>query len=297
MSSKERTLSVVVAVVDETPRLFEKLGGAEALHAIDRCMKRMLRGIDGFHGQVVRSRRDDLTAIFANANDACQATIAMQRRIADLPPVSGMQLAIRVGFQHGTVFEQGGDFLGDCVNTAECLAELAVAGQVLTSGEARALLSPHLQSSTRHLQHLDTHELPTKTQVFEVPWLEPRAAAAPVVIPPRPAPERDLRLCVRYGGDVKLLDRQRPTLVMGRDAACDINVRDRRASRHHARIERRGEHFVLRDLSTNGTFITVSGERELFLRHEEFVLRGSGIISFASSANHPNADIAEFEHL
>ena len=57
MSSKERTLSVVVAVVDETPRLFEKLGGAEALHAIERCMKRMLRGIDGFHGCVVRSRR------------------------------------------------------------------------------------------------------------------------------------------------------------------------------------------------------------------------------------------------
>jgi adenylate cyclase len=139
--------------------------------------------------------------------------------------------------------------------------------------------------------------LPTEIQVFEVPWLDPRTAAAPVVIAPRVAAERDLRLCVRYGGDVKLLDKQRPSLVMGRDAACEINVRDRRASRRHARIERRGEHFVLRDLSTNGTFVTVSGERELFLRHEEFVLRGSGIISFASSASNPNADIAEFEHL
>jgi adenylate cyclase len=39
-------------------------------------------------------------------NDACQAAIAMQRRVADLPPVSGVQLAIRVGFHHGPVLEE-----------------------------------------------------------------------------------------------------------------------------------------------------------------------------------------------
>ncbi|HNH93222.1 FHA domain-containing protein, partial [Accumulibacter sp.] len=78
---------------------------------------------------------------------------------------------------------------------------------------------------------------------------------------------------------------------------CEIPVRDRRASRHHARIERRDDQFVLSDLSTNGTFVTIKGEPELFLRREAFVLRGSGIISFAASASTQDADIAEFEHL
>jgi adenylate cyclase len=103
---QERMLSVVFAAVAGSSRLFEKLAGAEALHAVDRCMKRMRRGIDGFHGRIVKTGRDDLTALFDNANDACQAAIAMQRRVADLPPVSGVQLAIRVGFHHGAVIEE-----------------------------------------------------------------------------------------------------------------------------------------------------------------------------------------------
>ena len=94
-----------------------------------------------------------------------------------------------------------------------------------------------------------------------------------------------------------MLDKNRPRVGMGRDTSCEITVRDRRASRNHATIEKRGEHFVLSDISTNGTFVTVNGENELFLRCEEFVLRGSGIIAFATSASSPSADIAEFEHL
>jgi class 3 adenylate cyclase len=42
-------------------------------------------------------------------------------------------LAIQVGFHHGAVIEELGEFLGECVNTAESLAGLAGAGQVLTS--------------------------------------------------------------------------------------------------------------------------------------------------------------------
>ncbi len=119
-----------------------------------------------------------------------------------------------------------------------------------------------------------------------------------MIATPSAAPsERDPRLCLRYAGQVKLLDRLRPKLLMGRDSGCDVTVRDRRASRHHARIERRGDFFVLSDLSTNGTFVTISGGPELLVRREEFVLRGSGIISFAASASSPGADIAEFEYL
>jgi adenylate cyclase len=296
MSSQEGMLSALFVSVSGSARLFEKLGGAEALHAVDRCMKRVLRGVDGFRGRIVRTTRDDITALFEHADDACQAAIAMQRRIADLPPVSGVKLAIRAGFHHGEVIGEG---VGGCVNTAECLAGLAKPGQVLATAETQALLSVPLQSSTRCLDSLSVKGQFADQRVFEVLWLEPRnpgfraivesAAAAPS--------ERDPRLCLRYAGQVKLLDRLRPKLLMGRDSGCDVTVRDRRASRHHARIERRGDFFVLSDLSTNGTFVTISGGPELLVRREEFVLRGSGIISFAASASSPGADIAEFEYL
>jgi len=299
MSSKERMRSIVFVAVAGSQRLFEKLGGTEALHAVDRCMKRMRRGIDGFHGQIMKAGRDDLAAIFANANDACQAAIAMQRRVADLPPVSGVQLAIKVGFHQGAAIEEMGEFLGECVNTAESLAGLASAGQVLTNSATWALLSPHLQSSARLLNNLSIPGQPAERQVFEVLWREHASNAAKVIVDHLQVPvkEQELRLCIRYGRFVTVLDKQRTRLLMGRDVSCEIAIHDRRASRNHALIERRGEHFVIKDTSTNGTFVTINGEPELLLKHDELVLHGSGVIAFAAPMGSPGADIAEFEHL
>jgi adenylate cyclase len=301
MSSKEEMRSVLIAAVAGSSKLFEKRGGTEAAHAVERCRKRMARGVEGFRGRILQgSKRDELTALFDNADDACQAAIAMQRRVADLPPVSGVQLAIRVGFHHGPVREDSAGALGEGVSIAASLANHATAAQTLTSGETRALLTGALQAATRSLQPPPESSLPAAHEVFEVLWFEAKTASSKTVVAsPAPLPPRDgnLRLCVRYGGQVKLLDKARASVDMGRDANCAITIHDRRASRKHATIERRGEYFVLSDLSTNGTFVTISGENELFLRCEDFVLRGSGIIAFAASASSSSADIAEFEHL
>jgi hypothetical protein len=57
---------------------------------------------------------------------------------------------------------------------------------------------------------------------------------------------------------------------------------DENASRHHCTIERRKDKFVLVDLSTNGTYLTVEGEKEVLLQHEEFVLRKRGSITLGT---------------
>jgi adenylate cyclase len=45
--------------------LFEKRGGTEAAHAVERCRKRMARGIEGFRGRLLQAgKRDELTALF-----------------------------------------------------------------------------------------------------------------------------------------------------------------------------------------------------------------------------------------
>ena len=94
-----------------------------------------------------------------------------------------------------------------------------------------------------------------------------------------------------------MLGDMKSALNMGRDPNCEVAIRDRRASRNHAKIERRGEKFVLTDQSTNGTYVTFTGEPELFLRREELVLRGSGLICFVALTANEEADCAEFEHL
>lgn len=296
MSGKESELSVLFAGVSGSSRLYEKLGETEALHAVDRCFKRMARSVDGFSGRIVKTLGDELMAVFPTADDALQAAGEMQQRVDDLPPVSGVKLAIRVGFHHGTVRETGSEVSGENVKTAAHLAGLAKASQVLTSASTQAALTPLHQLSTRDLGLRSLKEAADGLRVFEIVWQEVVDLGGKSGAPPTGDAGAATRLRLRYAGTVVVLDEQRAALNMGRDAGCEIVVHDRRASRQHARIERRGERFVLADQSTNGTFVTFGGETERFLRREELVLHGYGTIAFAASSSSADADCAEFEY-
>lgn len=299
MSGKERELSILFADVSGSTRLYEKLGDTEALHAVDRCIKRMERSVEGFRGRIVKTIGDEVMAVFESAEDAFHAASDMQQRVTDLPPVSGVKLAIRLGFQHGSVIEDKGDYFGDTVNTAARLAGLAKAGQALTSGETVARLPELLQLSTRDLEQMSVKGKAEGLHVFEVLWHdgEELTTLTPSLRDSAKAGAGAPRLCLRYAGKVIVVDDKHPTVPLGRDASCELVIRDRRASRNHGKIERRGDKFVLSDISTNGTYVTFAGEPEFFLRREELVLRGSGKISFAASAASDGADIAEFEHI
>jgi predicted component of type VI protein secretion system len=66
---------------------------------------------------------------------------------------------------------------------------------------------------------------------------------------------------------------------MGRDLEADFVVRERSASRAHAMIERRREHFVLADHSANGCFVGFEGRPKIRVHHEELTLVGHGWIT------------------
>jgi class 3 adenylate cyclase len=300
MNASERTLVVLFANVSGSARLYEKLGDTEALYAVERCFKRMERAIGGFRGRLVKHVGDEVMAVFESADDAFQAATEMQQRVTALPPVSGLKLAIRVGFHRGSVSEEGDDVFGASVDTAARLAGLATAGQVLISQQTQANLTPLLCLSTRELGPMSVKGNAEEWHVVEVIWQEPEelpVKEASLVPSASAEGNPSVRLCVRYGADVIVLDDKKASLSMGRDANCDLTVHDRRASRNHARIERRGDTFVLSDQSTNGTFVAFLGKPEFFLRRKEVVLHGSGTICVAASASSPDADIAEFEHL
>jgi adenylate cyclase len=57
-------------------------------------------------------------------------------------------------------------------------------------------------------------------------------------------------------------------------------------------IQQRHGHFVVVDRSTNGTYVTVEGDRELLLQHDELTLRRRGWISFG--APRAEAEAVEF---
>lgn len=280
MSRANSAVSVLFADISGSVRLRQKLGDAEASRAVDRCFKRMERAVEVFGGRRVKAVGDRLTAVFDLPDQAFQAALQIQERVADLPPASGVKLAIRAGLAHGAVSEENGGLVGEAVDAAEQLAALAKPGQVLTAQQTQSALSPRLQRSTRDVGAAAAGQFP-RTTIFEL--VSPAEAT------------QGVPLILRYGDAVVILNERKPVIVMGRDAECDVAIHDRRASRQHAKIELRGERVVLVDHSTNGTYVTLDGQPELFLRGDECVIHGQGVISFASPSHSPDADCATFK--
>ncbi len=277
MSRSHAILSVLLGDQARSPRLPHKLDDGEAARAVERCRKRMERVVEVFGGRRVDAAGDRLTAVFAHADQAFQAALAMRQRVADLPPVAGIKLTVRGGLAYGALDEPGENATGTVATAATQLAQQAQAGQLLASRQARSALSAQWQKATRELPAAGAL---ADEAVFELLATDGSADGA--------------RFVLRYGDAAVALSDHRRVIVIGRDADCDVAISDRRASRRHARIELRGDRVVLVDHSTNGTFVTLDGQPEIYLRGDECVLSGQGLISFAAPADSADADCATF---
>lgn len=297
MSPPQQKLTVMFADVSGSAALFERLGDTEALHAVERCLKRMQRSIDGYGGRTIETIGDELLATFHTAEDGCQAAVDMQQRIADLPPVSGLKLTIRIGLHCGLVDDPAGHPSGEVVTNAARIAGIARRDQILGSSALVAAILPAV-INVRPMPELGTVlENGVPLDLFQIHWT---AHEAPLPdhfsLPPAAAPRSD-RLCIRYHGKSFLLDDKTPNLSLGRDLGNKLVIEDRKASRQHARVEKRKDGYYLVDTSTNGCFVRFSGRHEVMVRRHAVLLEGSGRICFGTSCNDASADGAEFEYL
>ena len=68
--------------------------------------------------------------------------------------------------------------------------------------------------------------------------------------------------------------------IVGRDPrACSLSVPTTFASRDHFHIDHQRGKFIIKDHSTNGTYVKEDGTDVVYLRREEMPLRGGGFIS------------------
>lgn len=276
MAAVERDLCVLVAGVVGAARLNEKLGEAEAQRAVERCVNRIERAVASHKGRVMQSGGEEVLAAFDDAESGWHAAVEMQQKIDGLPPISSVRMALRVGFEFGRALEDSGRVIGAAANAAVRLAALAKPGQIVTSMSSAGRLSA--QTLQRPLTMRGG-----ETPACELVWHDHHGGA-------KPQP----RLRLRHGGEELILGPGRTTATLGRDKACDITIRESRASRAHGRIELRGEGFVLVDTSSNGSYVGFQGEAEFQLKGSEAVLRGQGRISFGHAWAPDTKETVEF---
>jgi hypothetical protein len=150
-----------------------------------------------------------------------------------------------------------------------------------------------MRASTRTLTALTIKGKAEDIEVREVIWQESEEMTM-MVGHTISAPVREPALRLVHQGETFVVDASRPSVTIGRDEHADIVIQDRRASRMHARIERRRDKFVFVDVSSNGSYVIVKGEAEIQLRREEFVLRDSGSISLGHAYIKDPTEVVEF---
>lgn len=254
---------------DET--LATRVGDDEADRAAARCAHRIERAISAHGGRLIEATRERTLARFDDADAAIQAAVDALDRIRNLPPLRGRKHPARLGVHVGALSTEMGKPSGEGVVQALRIANQCEAEQALASAQAIARLGSaarHLVAS-RPVAGLDTSRF--DVTVHEIGHGKAEAVRQPLA-------QRNERLQLRHRNGVVHVEEIRPVVLLGRELGNDIVIGDPRASRQHARIERRHEGFILFDESTNGTYVAVEGQVERLVRQDRLLLTGQGRI-------------------
>jgi len=290
-TSPPAEIAVLFADVSGSTRLYEELGDGPALAAIGRCLDLVKAACEGHQGRLVKTIGDEAMVVFPGADLAAEAAAEVQARIAEEPAAGTQRLGMRIGFHYGPALESDGDVFGDSVNVAARLVGFAQRDQVITSEDTTIALSPWLRARTREIDTLTVRGKLRDVRIFELLWQDAPEELTALATRPTSIPAR---LALRHGEREVILGEDTRPLSLGRDAQNDVVIADRMASRMHARIERRNGKFVIVDHSSNGTYVTFTGEPQIPLRREELVLRGRGEIAFGHANAERQSEVISF---
>ncbi|NBC32888.1 MAG: FHA domain-containing protein [Alphaproteobacteria bacterium] len=265
--------TVLFADVVGSSRLYETAGDVEAKRKVAATLDAFEAIVRRYDGQPIKRIGDAVLATFSRPDDGLGAALTAQNEFL----LSTVALAI--GCLHGPVLFEEGDVHGDTVNVAAHLCKLAKAGEVLSTRRTVAGL----------------RELPVQHQVL-APSFQPKGRHGRVEVVVVFADEASLErtgvatrsslpqeiLLTHRGRDFGLRTRDGGQLVLGRDDSCDVVIRHGLVSRRHAVLLVSGDHFILRDQSTNGTHVTPEAGQTLFVLRDHVYLHGSGTISLGA---------------
>jgi adenylate cyclase len=277
--------AVLFVDVTDSTKLYESLGDTVALALINGVLARLDKIIAKFSGAVVKTLGDGIICVFEDPDNAFRAACEIQTSVLSAAQGTRNRLQLKIGFTYGPVILSKGDVFGDTMNVCSRLVVLANPEQILTSTQTVEALTPALRSRCRALFPTRIKGKAEEVAVSEVLWRYDPAVTETNLTRADFAKAVQMSLKLIYRGNIFVVSRSRPTLEMGRDDSNDIVIVSLFASRMHARVHTREGHFVITDLSSNGTFLLVDEHsNEVHLRREEAVLGGRGWIGLGKNA-------------
>lgn len=259
--------------------LYELLGDREAKRVVDSCMRVMMKICTDLSGKVIKTIGDELMCCFNSAGQAFTAALMMQRAISDDAALRNHHIALRIGFNSGTVIEENDDVFGDNVNIAARVAGLAKAGQILTTVETIRQLPLASQAQARPFLVTAVKGKHEQLDVWEILWNEDTT----VLVRSTLSPTLKKKLILTYEQrQFEVLPNEGHALSIGRSQQADMIVGGQCVSRLHAKIFFSKNKFMLSDTSYNGTYVR-SKDKVEYLHGQEAPLADEGLLSFGSA--------------
>jgi hypothetical protein len=183
------------------------------------------------------------------------------------------------------LLDKYGNLVGDVApspagvcGVAEQLMKLVPPGQIF----ATKTIAGHLSDQSRarfRLYEQDATDADTGIPLCQVICNEETVTRIAIPTQHQEKSGATLSLSLRWRDNTMTLVPDSPLLTIGRGDQSDIQIESELASRIHARLGFQQTNFILTDQSTNGTFVQIDNDEEVYLHNEQIVLRGRGVIS------------------
>lgn len=295
MSENDLVVAIVMADISGSSALYDEVGDTDALRLVGICLDNLAATVEREGGTAIRSKGDDVLAIFDDAAAAFRASRAMLSQ-----QISDRSLAVHVGASFGNVIRARDDIFGDSVNIAARLSSMAKPGELLAADSFVAQLP---EADRRRMHPLDNITFKGKdaaTGVFalleEGTQLRTTIGKTPAVTDARQErrPTSAVTVTLSYT-DKSFTCAERMTLSIGRSTANDIVIEQPWISREHAKLRVRRGKVELSDQSSSGSFVLAQPGHEFLLKRETVLLTGRGVISPGVPSSAPEAEVIRYQ--
>jgi len=280
--------AIMFADIAGSTRLYNQLGDDKAEFIISTRLAIMCSITANNNGRVIKNIGDEIMCQFPSAEDAALAATEMhvKKVISD----NSEPLNIRIGLHFGNTIEKNNDIFGDAVNIAARMAAIAKANQSITTESFVQLLSSNSKSKTRLFDNARVKGIAEEMKIYQLLWEEGNVTTFATAQHIQQISKAKVSIILRFNGEERIYtDRDIITAIsIGRDVSRDITIDATFASRSHVNLEFRRGKFVLVDHSTNGTYVKLNEQNNIFIRREELPLIGEGYISLGEDYKKEN---------
>ncbi len=292
-------MTIFFADVAGSVELYDSIGDRLAHEKIVGCLQQMSLLIEDRGGRIIEIIGDEIMAAFVHPDQAFEAARQIQH---GLSTETGAQIGVRIGFHCGLTAVTEGHPYGDTVNVAARMVNLAKSGQIITNHQSVEFLSELNRARLRIVGKVFIKGKPDPYTIHEVVWDESECTVVSTL--PRTGfvnrRRNEASVFLKYKGRLLNLRESSGELVVGRGQRCGLVVDSGAASRMHAVVSCRNGMIVIKDQSTNGTFIrTFEGKRaadgiELIIHGDEWMADAAGIFSLGASIEKDDPNLIYF---